>query len=293
MSLLTAFMWGILPVFLTLALEAMDAVSITFYRFLVAALFVFLVLLYSRKLPSLKSLSKNTWWLLAIASAGLIGNYVLYLMGLDFLNPETAQVLIQLAPFLLMVGGILFYGESFRTLEWIGAGVLFSGLLVFFNDRIPLLLSSLGDYTLGVIMMFFAAITWALYGLLQKKLLRDMSAKQVTLIMYVAGCIVLLPFSVPQLVVTLDGLQLAALIFCCANTIIGYGAFTEAMHCWHASKVSAVISTAPLFTIGSMQLALAWLPEHFQPSDLNLWSYLGALMVVTGSILASVSRVKR
>lgn len=293
LSLLTAVMWGVLPVFLKLSLEGMDAVTITLYRFAVAALFVFLVLVKSNKLPRLGALKGRQWQLLALAAAGLIANYVLYLVGLDYLNPETAQVLIQLAPFLLMLGGIFLYKEKFRPLEWLGALVLFSGLLLFFNDRLPLLLGSLNQYSIGVIMLVLAAITWAIYGLLQKVLLRGMSAKQVTLMMYVAGSLALLPFSAPALVLELGPLQLAALLFCCANTIIAYGAFTEAMHCWHASKVSAVISTAPLFTIIAMHFAVSWLPEHFVASDINLLAYVGAAMVVCGSILASMSRAKK
>ena len=47
----------------------------------------------------------------------------------------------------------------------------------------------------------------------------------------------------------LDGLQLAMLGFCCANTLAAYGSFGEALYHWDLSRVSAVLATAPLFTI--------------------------------------------
>jgi EamA domain-containing membrane protein RarD len=59
LSLTTAVLWGILPVFLMLSLEVMDAITITLYRFLVAGIFVFLLLLKRKSLPRLSALGKN------------------------------------------------------------------------------------------------------------------------------------------------------------------------------------------------------------------------------------------
>lgn len=292
LALTTAVMWGVLPVFLKLALQKMDPVTITWYRFMVAALFVFMVLLRQKKIPTVTHLGgKQAKWLF-IASAGLIINYVFYLKGLDYLNPETAQVLIQLAPFLVMLGGIFLYKEKFSRLEWLGAFTLFSGMLLFFNNRLDELLTSVNRYSLGVLMIVFAAVTWAVYGLLQKQLLKSMNAKQLTLIMYTAGVVVLLPFSGLTAVFDMNTLQLLALLFCCANTIVGYGAFTEAMAVWHASKVSAVIALAPLVTIFSMSVAVKFWPQYFAQSDINTLAYVGAALVMLGSIMASMGKAR-
>ncbi|WP_438865034.1 DMT family transporter [Neptunicella sp.] len=290
LALTTAVMWGVLPVFLKLSLQKMDPVTITWYRFAVAALFVLLVLWRKRALAGVFRLGKKNNLLLAVASIGLIINYVFYLQGLDYLNPETAQVLIQLAPFLVMIGGIYLYKEKFSRLEWVGAVLLFAGMLLFFNNRLDELLSSLNQYSLGVIMILLAAITWAVYGLLQKRLLRVTGAKQITLVMYLAGVLALLPFSSLGTVMELSRLQLWSLAFCCANTIVGYGAFTEAMSVWHASKVSAVIALAPIVTILSMALAVRIWPEYFAVSDINWLAYVGAGLVVCGSIMASMGK---
>ncbi|MDF2178771.1 DMT family transporter [Aliiglaciecola sp. CAU 1673] len=292
LSLLTAVLWGMLPVFLKLCLEVMDAITITWYRFTLAALFVGWLLHRTKALPPLRAISRSNNMLIAMAAIGLIANYVLYLQGLHYLNPETAQVLIQLAPFLLMVGGIIIYKERFNRYETFGALVLLAGLLLFFNDRLALLFSSLGQYTLGVLMVIVAAITWAAYALSQKHLLKALTAKQLTLLLYCAGCIVLLPFSNLNTVLNMNTLQLAALIFCCANTVVAYGAFTEALHVWHASKVSAVIALAPLFTFLSMEAAVRIWPSHFVPSDLDQWAYIGAGLVMMGSMLAAAGKAK-
>lgn len=290
LSLVTAIMWGILPVFLSLSLQKMDVLTVTWYRFAVAAVIVLFTLLVTRQLPKRRQHTLPVNLMLMLACISLLANYVAYLAGLDLLNPESSQVLIQLAPFLLMLGGVFFFKESFSHVQKIGAAVLLGGLLMFFNNKIDVLFSQVGDYTLGVFVMIFAAVTWAMYALIQKRLLHNLTPKQMTLYMYSFGTIALLPFCDVSLITQLNSLQLFALGFCCFNTLIAYGAFTEALHVWQASKVSAVIATAPIFTFLSMYFAVIVWPEHFVSSDLNLIAYLGAMFVVGGSIVTALGK---
>lgn len=290
LSLLTAFLWGILPVFLSLSLEAMDSPTITWYRFALAAFIVFLWLAKKRALPPLSKLSRSSAAILILATLALVINYVANVKALDYINPQTAQVLMQLAPFLLMLGGIMFYGERFNRLEKIGAFILICGMLLFFNQRLIGLFATFDSYTKGVLLILLAAITWAAYALVQKLLMRSLTAKQLNLMLYFIGAIMLLPFTQLNQLMNMNLLQLLALLFCCLNTVVAYGAFTEALHVWHASKVSAVIALSPLFTFTSMQLAVRWMPDHFQPSDIGIYGYLGAMLVVVGSIMASLGK---
>jgi drug/metabolite transporter (DMT)-like permease len=293
LSLLVAFMWGVLPVFIKLCLQSMDAVTITWYRFAVAGLFVFAVLWQQRALPVMSKLVfKKRMWLL-VASLFLLANYVSNVTALKYLSPEATQVTMQLAPFLLMMGGIVFYGERFTVIEKCGAMVLFSGLLLFFNDSLLALVSTLDEFTVGVLFVIFSAFCWAAYALMQKPLLRVLSAAQLTLMIYVIGVLVLLPFTQLRQLMDMTSLQIFALVFCCVNTIIAYGAFTQALQVWQASKVSAVIALAPLFTFASMVLAVRYLPEHFVASELDMWAYIGAGTVVLGSALTSLGKSTR
>ena len=95
-------------------------------------------------------------------------NFILYLSSLLYLNPESAQVLIQLAPFILMFGSLFFYGERFGKLEWLGVVMLFGGFGLFFNDRLGEIFASVNDYSIGIFLMVLASISWGTYGLLQK-----------------------------------------------------------------------------------------------------------------------------
>ncbi|MGI9294574.1 MAG: EamA family transporter, partial [Pseudomonadales bacterium] len=76
LALTTAILWGFLPIGLVLLLAYMDAYTIVWCRFLVAALILFVVLTRTRKLPRLAHLRGGGWYLLGIAILGLAGNYI-------------------------------------------------------------------------------------------------------------------------------------------------------------------------------------------------------------------------
>jgi drug/metabolite transporter (DMT)-like permease len=289
MALTTAVLWGMLPIALKVALTGLDAWTISWWRFAVSMLGLGAFLAWRGQLPNPRDAGRIALGLLAIALVALVGNYVLYLFALDHTTPSVAQVVIQLAPLLLILGGVFVFRERFDPRQWIGFAVLVAGLLLFFNRRLPLLLEPTEGLGLGVALMVMAAVSWALYGLAQKRLLDHFTAPQVFLMLYAGATVLLLPASAPAAVAGLDGLQLGMLAFCCANTLAAYGAFGEALHHWDVSRVSAVISTAPLFTILSM-----WAVERsglalVAAEGLNALSVVGALGVVVGSMITALA----
>ncbi len=289
MSLTTAVLWGFLPIALKVVLTGMDAYTITWWRFAVSMLGLGAFLAWRGQLPSLRGAGRSAWTLLGVALVTLLANYLLYLIALDHTTPSVAQVVIQLAPLLLLLGGVFVVRERFAPRQWLGFIVLGVGMLLFFNRRLPELARPTEGLGLGVALMIAAAIAWAIYGLAQKYLIAVFTSRQVLWMLYVGATIALLPAAAPGAVLGLDALQLWMLAFCCANTLIAYGAFGEALHYWDVSRVSAVLSTAPLFTIASMWLIhrLGW--ELLAPEGLNAWSIAGALAVVAGSMTCALA----
>lgn len=291
LALTTAVLWGMLPIALKVVLTELSANTITWVRFLVAAIFVVLVLWKQQNLPKLGKLKGKARSLMLIAVAGLLSNYILYLMGLNLLTAETAQVVIQLAPFLMMLGGIFIFRERLLLWQKIGAATLVAGLLLFFNDRLLLLVTQIGQDSFGILLVIIAAVTWAAYALAQKQLLMHFNSQQIMAFIYVAGALCFLPVIDIAPVFELSLLHWALLLFCCLNTIVAYGAFAEALEHWEASKVSAVLAITPLLTILFANLA-AWLwPEAPEPEALNLLAVLGAVLVVFGSAVTALAPV--
>jgi drug/metabolite transporter (DMT)-like permease len=187
LAFLTMVLWGALPLALEGVLRTLDAATITWARFLVSAAVLVVVLSSRRKLPKLGGLRRLDWGLLGVATVFLAANYLAYLIALDWTSPASAQVMIQLAPLLLAVGGVVVFGERFTRLQWIGVTVLVTGLAVFFAGQLRALVADLERHLLGNAVMVLAALTWAIYGLAQKQLLRTLSSQGIMLCIYV-GC---------------------------------------------------------------------------------------------------------
>ena len=97
MALLTALSWATLPVALKITLEQLDPYTLTWFRFLVAALFMLAWLGARRGFGGFTGLGAARWGMLLVAALALIGNYVFYLLGVQHTSPGNAQLLIQLA----------------------------------------------------------------------------------------------------------------------------------------------------------------------------------------------------
>jgi len=289
LSLFTAVLWGLLPIALKIVLEGMDPYTITWWRFAVSMTGLGLFLALRGELPRLRGAGAPAIALLAVAMITLIGNYLLYLIALDHTTPSVTQVVIQLAPLLLLVGGVFVFGERFARQQWAGFIVLGAGLVLYFNDRLPELARPTEGLGLGVMLVVSAAVSWAIYGLAQKQLLGHFTAQQVLWMIYVGATVLLLPVTSPAAILDLDGMQLGMLAFCCANTIAAYGAFGEALYHWELSRVGAVLATAPIFTISAM-----WAIERsglalVAAEDLNGLAVAGALAVVAGSMTCALA----
>lgn len=289
LALTTTAMWGILPIGLLLLLDYMDAYTIVWYRFLVAALLMLVVLTRTRKLPRLAQLRAGGWYLLGIAILGLASNYILYMLGLERTTPGSAQIVIQLAPVLLLLGSLLIFRESFAPAQWLGLGILLLGLALFFNHHFSDTLGANRRFYTGLLLVFGASVVWAAYALAQKQLLNMWNSQTIMFCLYLASTLLFLPLAQPASILNLDALGIALLLFCCLNTLVAYGSFAEALAHWEASRISAVLAITPLVTLLSMLGLLTLFPGIALQENLNTLSWVGALLVVCGSVVTSLA----
>lgn len=288
LALVAAAMWGWLPVTLKELLLGMDAQTIVWYRFLVAAAVLLPVMAWLGRLPAPRQLRGGTGWWLLLAAVGLSSNYYLFSVSLNFVNGETAEAVIQLTTLFLIFGGVVFYHEPFTRAQKLGTSLIVVGLLLFFHDRLAELANTENAQTIGVLIVVASAIGWTTYALLQKKLNSEFTSAQILLAIYVFSTLILLPFINPGSLLGLSGLQYGLLAFACLNTLVAYGCFAEALKLWDASKVSAVLALAPLFTISSLKLVV-WINPDYAFSDRLTWiSIGGAMVLVIGSALTAI-----
>lgn len=288
LALVTAACWATLPVALKITLEQIDPLTLTWFRFLVAAIVMFAWLAARGGLGQFAGFDGRRWCLLAIAGAMLIGNYVFYLLGVEHTTPANAQLLIQLAPLLMALGGIFVFREPYRLGQWIGLGIIVLGLCLFFRDQLKGGGESMHGYLIGSGFVLVAAVVWAVYALIQKQLLLRLTSPAILLFIYALASIALLPFSHPARLLALDAGHWALLGYCALNTLVAYGAFAEALAHWEASRVSAILATTPLLCLGTVALVHAFWPGGIAPERVTLLGYAGALLVVAGSTASSL-----
>ena len=291
LSLTTAALWGMLPVALKELLAGMDAWTVVWYRFLVAALVLLIWLVVRKELPNLMAVSSRVRWFLLFAAAGLCINYFTFADSLNYVNAETSEAVIQLTTLFLILGGVIVYKEPFVGIQKIGTLLIVIGLLLFFHDRLAEFTSFESTQTIGVVILIASAFAWTVYALLQKQLLGSFSSPQILLLIYAFSTLVLSPFVVPAMLFALTGFQLFLLLFCCVNTLVAYGCFAEALKLWDASKVSAVLALAPLFTIGTLKIIVYINPDYAFSDRLTWISLLGAMLLVVGSVLTALMPV--
>ncbi|BFU60898.1 MULTISPECIES: DMT family transporter [Rodentibacter] len=285
-ALITVMAWGSLPLALKQVLSAMSAQTIVWYRFVVATLALLLLLAYKKKLPELAKIGQYGW-LVIIGVLGLAGNFLLFSSSLNYIDPSVAQIFIHLSSFGMLVCGVFIFKEKLGLHQKIGILLLLIGLGLFFNDRFDVF-NGLNRYSIGVILSVSAALVWVAYGMAQKLMLRKFSSQQILLMMYFGCAIVFTPMAEFSQVQALTPFAFACFIYCCLNTLIGYGAYAEALNRWDVSKVSVVVTLVPLFTILFSHLAHFFSPEYFAVPELNTVSYIGAFIVVCGAILSAI-----
>ena len=289
LAAVTVLLWSTVPIALSLLLDSMDAITVTWYRFVVGAAVLGMILQRNRTLPSLPVLLQGRRiWLVTIAGLGLVGNFVLYVYALQFIPPGASQIVMQLAPLFVLLGGVCLYRESFRPVQACGVVLLVVGLLFFFNHRLSDFTGHWTDYSFGVLLVVSAGAIWASYALAQKQLLSVASSMGIMLVLYLIGATLLLPFCTLGQIRDLSSQQYVVLAYSSANTLIGYGCFAEALQHWEASRVSTVICTTPLLTLVLSHPAHRIWPDQILADDLTALGIFGAVLVVSGSMLAAL-----
>jgi drug/metabolite transporter (DMT)-like permease len=290
LSLITVILWGLVPVALAIVLKKLDIYTINWFRFATAFILLGCYLAKQENLPKVSQLRAAPTYLFAIAILGLMGNYIFFVMGVKTTSPSHAEVLIQLAGVFLSLGGLLIFKERYTRYQWMGVGILVAGFIGFFYEQLKVLATESERYISGSIMLIIAGISWAIYALIQKQLLTKLESTHIMWVIYGVCGFLFWMMATPQTLTQLNSIEWTALIFCGLNTVIAYGAFAESLQHWEASRVSAILALAPIFTIGSMSIT-AWLaPGLVAPEHITTLGLFGAILVVTGSMSISLGK---
>ena len=291
LACLTTVQWGVQVVLLKILLGSLDMYTIAWARFLTSTVILLPFVLRRQGLQSLLRLRGWPLVLLLICIGASLTNFLTFMAALEYISPGTAQVLMQLAPMLMLLGSMLLFGESFNRLQWMGVIVLVSGLVLFFSPRLDEFLGDLESF-LGIILILFCALTWAVYLLAQKQLLTALSPETILFAIYFTGAIIFFPVSRPADYAALDGPHWIILICSCMITLASFFSYAHAVSHAEASRVGVIFSLSPLVTFLMAWLFSIMMSGSIEPEQLTLVSIAGALMVVAGSALGALGRTR-
>ncbi|MGC6247532.1 DMT family transporter [Bisgaard Taxon 45] len=281
-----ACMWGSLPIALQQVLNVMDAQTVVWFRFAVAAIGLFFILNVTKKLPNWTVLRLRHWLLILLGIVGLSANFLLYNVALHYIPPTTSQIFSPLTSFGMLLAGVLLFKETFALHQKMGLGLLILGLILFFNQRAEDFLQ-FSTYVKGIVICISASLVWVTYGIAQKLMSHRLTAQQVLLPIYIGCTILFTPTATFSQVTHLNVLQIGCLIYCCLNTLIAYGAYAEALNHWDVTKVSAIVTQIPILTLIFSEVLVFIVPDYVMGDDLNWISYIGALLVVSGALFSA------
>lgn len=290
LSLFTIFVWGGLPIVLKIMLISLDAFTMTWYRFVVAAALMALIVYRQGHFALVRRL-KGGYALVFLASVlGFSCAYVFYPQSLQYISPSAAQVVNQISLLFLLLGAMLLFHERMTLIQVLGLLLLTGGIVLFFNEELAELLSGDSAMIPGIMWVTVAALALSTYTLTQKQLLQILPTSVILFLIYLAGSILILPFVRFESLLVQDTRQMILLNASAVISLVAFVTLVESLKHLEVFRVSMVLAAVPLVTVVDMMILAPLLPGLLQPEHLNLLSISGAVLVVIGSILGNLRR---
>jgi len=282
-TLITVLMWGILAIALKVASKAIDSPTIVWFRFSLAFSGMAVWAVFNDP-KSFKILYKPSL-ILVISTLMLAWNYIGFMWGVQYTTPGNAQVAVQTGQVVLAIFGVVFFKEKLSLVQGLGFLLALMGFWIFYQQHLTVLPANKSEYTKGMLLTVSAALTWAVYAAMQKKLIRQHPVTTLNLFIFGLPILLYLPFANFESLAHLSFSYWLLLIFLGANTLISYVCLSLALKYMEAGKVSVLLIMNPIITFVIMGvltwLQVSWIaPEHF-----SVLSILGALLALFGAIL--------
>ncbi|MGC9342606.1 MAG: DMT family transporter [Bacteroidales bacterium] len=284
----TALLWGFLAIALKVALQDLNPVTVVWFRFTVAFVLLLFIMLFADR--SFIKTFKKPPWLLILAAFFLGMNYFGFITGIHYTSPSSAQVFIQVGPVILGLSGIFLFKEKLTWKHITGFLMLIAGFIIFYSQQVNGLLSGEENFTKGMFFVIFGGISWSVFSITQKILVRTFNPNHLNLFIYGFATLMFLPFVDFSMVPALTLGDWLLLVFLGLNTLLAYGSLALALKYTEANKISVIITLNPIITFITMAVlevsAVTWIAyENF-----TFLSLLGAAIVFGGAVLVITSR---
>ena len=289
-ALVTVLIWGTTFVATKILLDHFSPVEILFIRFVLgyAALACVSIPEYTskRKQPA-RTLRRELYF----AAAGLTGVTLYFLLeniALTYSFASNVGIIVAIAPiFAALFASLFLEGEKITIRFFLGFVAAISGIiLVSLNGKIALALNPLGD-----ILAALAAIVWAIYSVIQKKIQAfGYSVVVLTRKTFFYGLIFMIPvlakmgFNPDLHILSEPGVFLPFLYLGIGACAVCFATWNFALHVLGAMKTSAYIYLVPFVDI----LFAVWILK-----EKITWAAIAGTLLILSGLYLSERRSRR
>ena len=270
-----------------IALFQFSSSTISWVRVILAIIIYQIFFKISAK--SLLRLDRRAFTLSSIAGLAFGINYYCYIQGVNLSGPSNAQIIIQLAAVGLALTGLFVFREPLRFFQFLGILISVFGFYLFYLDQA----SAVADqavYQSANVLLLIAALSWIVYGLVQKHLSAKWHPQQINTHIFIVASLCLLPFVIWSEFSNYFSWSFICVLLLGACTALAYGCLAEAMKRSPIAQVSMLVTLNPLITLFLVvvfeQLGITWLDRSLP----SVWGYLGAFLSVAGVLLVVAKR---
>ncbi len=273
--LAASFAWGINFPIAKSVLSYMDPLAFSATRYLVASLFLFLLLIIRRE--SLKITWKEGRQLLLIGFIGITLFQGGWAFGLDLTSASKASILVSTAP-IFGVFIALLMGEKITAKVWLGILLSLFGVFILINNSLTEITLG-GGSLIGDLLIMSAAALWAIYTVVSGPMVMLRGPILVTAWGMLFGALLLCLISAPSLAEQ-NWLALPSSIWIAwGSTAVLSGSLAFVWYCAGISRIGATKGLSYGFFIPAVAIATSLL---FFGESMSFIQLGGAMIILAG-----------
>lgn len=220
---------------------------------------------------------------------GVAANQLLFFHGLNLTSPIDASIILTATPVLVLVFSFFILKEKVNSLKlWgIAVGAMGAILLIWYGQKATGTSSSLGN-----LFVFLNACSYALYLVLAKTLMKKYKAITVISYMFLFGFLLILPFTINDLLNTNFQAFTFNTYLTVAYVVIGTTFLAYLFNIYALTYVAPTVASSYIYTQPAisfiMVLIYAYALNNDQyAQDINIVKIASCLLVFTGVYLVS------
>jgi drug/metabolite transporter (DMT)-like permease len=274
-----AFLFGTMEVALKLAGSTFNPIQLTFLRFFIGGLCLLPFAIKDLKKRNCKLITGDWIYLFLLGFVNICVSMVLFQLGVMQTNANLAAIIISINPIFTMLFAQFLVNEKLTGKKVLVLILNIVGLIIVAN---PVSLYNGKSNIYGILLTFFAAVTFGFYTALGKKRIAKIGGFTQNSFSFILGSLTLLCYLLISRQPVLDGISVSSLpillYIAIFVTALGYFFYLKAIELAGPSKASITFFIKPI-----LAPIIAFIVLH-EAISVNL--VVGVLFVLIGSFIS-------